>query len=266
MTLTERTELARDLAAAVAVKTDTPCACDTVTPAEMVPSADAWPSPNVLDAMLARPDASRGEIELFLSTCRDGGFRSAGVPPRWAALGVSVLAGSRTALASWIAHPHGASLTPVKCAEAELLLRLGVRDLWMVADIASLRSGDLDSAFVDIRAVAQIVEHSGGHLTVALEIPSLGERRGREACAVAKLAGAGAVAVSAPDREGGAESHHVEQMRHTVGRDIEVVACGGIRHGWQARALIDSGADRIGTCHCVSPAPTAVTLQTTGHP
>ena len=55
-----------------------------------------------------------------------------------------MLSGDTPRVASYVGYPHGATLTPAKCAEAELLLRLGVHELWMVADIGALRASDLD--------------------------------------------------------------------------------------------------------------------------
>ncbi len=248
MTPTERADLAMQIAAlANPPGQSQACGCrQEDDPAQRTGSGD-WPDARALDLSLTRADPTPAEVERFLQACRAGGFRSAWVPPRWASLAVLVLKGSSTAASSGISCPHGTSLTPVKCAEAELLMRLGVRQLWMVADTSALRSGDLDAAFVDIRAVAQLAECGHARLTVALPLPSLSERRAAEACAVAKLAGAQAVATALAQQVPRPED--VARVRRSVGLDLEVVASGEIREAGQARALLEAGADRVATSH-----------------
>ena len=250
---TERAELAAEIAAAAPSPGEGhSCACSPAeSPAQAV-AGGGWPDPRRLAVSLMRSDATRQEAELFLGACRQGGFHSACVPPRWAALAVAKLDGCPTRASSWIAFPHGASLTPVKCLEAEVLLRLGVRDMWMVADVGSLRSRDLDAAFVDIRAVAQIAECFEARLTVTLEIPFLPDRHAVEACAVAKLAGATAVAVTTGHRGKASEPRHIDLIRRSIGGDLEVVASGGIERPEQASAALAAGADRVETSHCLT--------------
>ncbi len=202
-----------------------------------------------LDVSLARSDATRSEVESFLAISGPSNFRSICVQPRWASLAVRNLGGKPTRVASYVAYPHGTSLTPAKCAEAESLLRLGVEELWMVADIGALRAGDLDAAYIDIRAVAQVAECRGAHLNVILELPLLTARRGVEACVVAKLAGATSAASSTGCTGYATEPHHIELMRGALGEDMGVVASGGIRTVAMAHSLLAAGANRIETRH-----------------
>ena len=246
MTEAERAELAREIALAVSgADPGHACACDdhaVATPPAVLPTIGLA---RVLDLSLTRPDVTGAEMERFLQAARTARFRSVCVQPRWAALAVRRLSGVRSRVASCVGYPYGASLTPTKCAEAELLLRLGVDELWMVADIGALRAGDLDAAYIDIRAVAQVAECRKAHLNVILEVPLLTERQAVEACVVVKLAGAAAAASATATCVEPTEPRHIELMRQTLGDDMEVVGSGDINSVSAAQALLAAGATRI---------------------
>ena len=55
-----------------------------------------------------------------------------------------------------IGFPYGATLTPVKLAEAEQVLKLGAREIEMVLDPGALKSGDLDAVYTEIRLLAEL--------------------------------------------------------------------------------------------------------------
>ncbi|MCY4188028.1 MAG: deoxyribose-phosphate aldolase [Bryobacterales bacterium] len=246
MTETERAALAREIALAVSrTDADPTCACEghagASTPADLPVSGLA----GAVDLSLQQPDATRTEVERFLRAARPLGFRSVCVEPRWASLAVRELAGTPSRVASYVGYPHGTALTPTKCAEAELLLRLGVEELWTVAAIGALRAGDLDAAFVDLRAVAQVSECRRARLTVVLDLPLLSERQAVEACVVAKLAGATGAASATRTCAPPTQPHHIELMRQTLGDDLEIVASGGIDTVPAARSLLAAGATRV---------------------
>ena len=245
MTDAERAELAREIAlAASGADGGHVCACGVPSnSASEVALANGLA--HALDLSLPRPDATRAEVERFLQAARRAQFRSVCVQPRWAALAVRMLAGARSRAASYVGYPHGATLTPAKCAEAELLLRLGVHELWMVADIGALRAGDLDAAFIDIQAVAQVAECRQARLNVILELPLLSKQQGVEACVVTKLAGAAAAASATGVCARPTEPRHIELMRQTLGDDLDVVGSGGIDTVSAAQSLLAAGASRV---------------------
>lgn len=247
MTDRERAALAAEIASAVAGAT-APHSCSCESPAQAAGSAIGAQNgfSECVDLSLSRPNACRSEVQDFLASARTAGYRSVCVPQRWTAMAVRALADRPIKVASVVGYPNGASLTPVKCKEAECLMRLGADELWMVADTAGLRSGDLDAAFVDIRAVAELAQCRGALLNVVLELPLLTARQKLEACVVAKLAGA-AAAVSATGWNGSvADTSDIELMRRTVGGDLDIVAAGGIRTESDARRMLIAGATRIG--------------------
>lgn len=249
MTDRERVALAREIALATrSGEAVYSCACspDSALAGETI---FASVPPTVVDQALPEPSASSVEARRFLSASRDAGFRSVCVQPSLAAVAVRMLHGSETQVGSFIGFPSSSALTPAKCLEAQLLLRIGVRELTMVADIGALRSGDLDAAYIDIREVAKVATCMDAKLNVFLELPLLTARRKVEACAVAKLAGAGAVLSATGFDKSNAEAADIELMKRAVGGDLEVVAAGGVHTVEMARRMLSAGATRVCTSH-----------------
>ncbi len=252
MTDQDRTALAEEIATAVReVARPRSCACNGQ--ATMPPSdrADWSGLAASIDYALDRHYACQSEFDEFIASARSGGFRSVFVPPRWTAAAVRSLRGTPTKVASLVGQSGGASLTPAKCAEAECLLRLGADEVWTVADTGSLRSGDLDAAFIDIRAVAELAQCRGRHLHVILELSLLDQRQAVSACVVAKLAGATGAAVWMTDRSA-AGIDEIRLMRNAVGGELEVLAAGSIATTLDARKVLNAGADRIMVSHAAA--------------
>lgn len=246
MTEQERAALASEIALAVTHRNGShACGCDADPPSASA-SGPALVASRI-DQVLREPGASLADVERFLSASAAIGFRAVWVPPRWASLAVRSLRTGETSVGSFVGFPHGNSLTPVKCLEAEALLRLGVDEITMVADLAALRSHDLDAAFIDIRAVANVASCRGANLNVILELPLLAARQKIEACAVAKLAGAQSVAWTGRYEEALVNLDDIALMRQTVGNDTAVIAAGRMSTAATAARALEAGADRIFT-------------------
>ncbi len=88
-------------------------------------------------------------------------------------------------------------------------------------------------------------------MKVIIETGLLTDKEKVLACKIAKEAGADFVKTST-GLFGGATVEDVRLMRETVGREMGVKAAGGIRTLQQALAMIEAGADRIGTSTAVA--------------
>lgn len=249
MTERERVALAHEIA--MATRNGAPalhCACPGDASLASKTLAASVPA-SALDQALPQPSSTSSEARRFLSLSRDAGFRSVCVQPPLAALAVRMLHGSGTKVGSFIGFPSSSALTPAKCLEAQLLLRIGVRELTMIADVGALRSGDLDAAYIDIREVSKIAACRNAKLNVFLELPLLSGRRKVEACVVAKLAGASAVLSATGFDDCNAEPADIELMRGAVGGDLAIVAAGGVHTAATASRMLGAGATRVCTSH-----------------
>lgn len=213
--------------------------CDWSPPAEGVAG--------LIDHTLLSPEASPAEVTRLCGQAREFRFASVCVQPNRVAQAVRELRGSGVKVCSVIGFPHGATLTPVKRAEAEQVLKLGAAELDMVADIGALVSGDLDRVHSDICGVVELARGARAAVKVILETAFLEPSRIVEGCAVAKVAGADFVKTSTGFAAGGAEPAHIALMHRAVGGELGIKAAGGIRNYARFLEMMRAGATRIGT-------------------
>jgi deoxyribose-phosphate aldolase len=116
----------------------------------------------------------------------------------------------------------------------------------MVMNIGALRSGHALLVAADIEAVVHAAH--GAAVKVILESAALTDDEKRLACRLAVDHGARFVKTSTGFHPaGGATIADVRLMRAAVGAATGVKASGGIRTLADARAIIEAGANRIGT-------------------
>jgi len=122
----------------------------------------------------------------------------------------------------------------------------------MVMNISALKSKDYDAVKKDIEAVVG-VKHLNPNIIVKVIIETnlLTGREKSTACKLAKEAEADFVKTSTGLFGGGATVKDVKLMRRTVGKEMGVKASGGIRTLKDALAMIEAGANRIGTSTAV---------------
>jgi len=199
----------------------------------------------MIDHAVLRPDATADDVR---SACRMAGRLGVAcliVRPCdvWAAR--QLLGAGDVAVGSVVSFPHGAADSGVKAAEAAAAVRHGADELDMVINIGRLKDGRLDRVRDDIAAVVEAAE--GRTVKVILECCYLSRDEMAAGCHAAQAAGADFVKTSTGFGTSGARAEDVRFLRSQVGRTLGVKAAGGIRTLADALAMIEAGADRIGT-------------------
>jgi len=201
----------------------------------------------MIDHAVLRPDITVGNLESACSLVNRLGVASLCVRPCDVACAAELLHDSPTAVGTVIAFPHGTSHSSIKAAEAHLAIAHGAVELDMVVNVSGLLNGDLDYVRDDIAAV---VSQAKGHIVkVILECCYLTTDAMAMGCKAAASAGATFVKTSTGFGPYGARAEDVRFMRKEVGNHLGVKAAGGISTASDALAMINAGADRIGTSH-----------------
>jgi deoxyribose-phosphate aldolase len=206
----------------------------------------------MIDHTLLEPDATQAQVVQLCEEAVAYNFCCVFVNQTWGALAASLLRGTSVRVGLPIGFPLGASLTTVKRFEAEEALRIGASELDMVLNIGALKSGDRNLVQDDISGVALIAHENGGIVKVILETSLLTLDEKLVACQLAVAAGADFVKTSTGFAAAGATADDVALMRGVVGEKLGVKASGGIRLAADAVALIQAGANRIGTSSSVA--------------
>lgn len=201
----------------------------------------------LIDHTLLRPDAVRAQIVKLCEEAAHFRFNAVFVHPSYVALAAAILRDTQVKVGTPIGFPQGATLTTVKRFEALEAVRLGAEELDMVLNIGALKSGCAEFVGSDICAVVEVAHDAGALVKVILETCLLTREEKIQACELSVAAGADFVKTSTGLAGGGATVEDVNLMRSIVGTRAGVKASGGIRTSAEMNAMIEAGANRIGT-------------------
>ena len=201
----------------------------------------------MIDHTVIRPTATKNDVEKLCKEAEKYGFGCVCVNSIYVSLAKRLLRGTNVKVCSTVGFPFGVSLPEVKAFEAEKAVEKGAREIDMVINLGALKSGDYETVKKDIETVVNVkCSHSSLVIKVIIETGYLTTQEKIMACRLAKGAGADFVKTST-GLVGGATVEDVKLMRETVGKDMGVKAAGGIRTFKEALAMIEAGANRIGT-------------------
>ncbi|MEM1536407.1 MAG: deoxyribose-phosphate aldolase [Candidatus Bathyarchaeia archaeon] len=202
----------------------------------------------LIDSTLVKATATKSEIEKLCREAVQHGFGCVMVNPVYVRLAASLLKGTDVRVGSTIGFPFGVSLPDIKAFEAVKAVEDGACELDMVMNLSALKSGDYELVKRDIEAVVAVKRISSDiTVKVIIETPLLTDEEKITACKIVKEAGADFVKTSTGLFGGGATVEDVRLMRQVVGKNFGVKAAGGIRTYADAVAMIEAGANRIGT-------------------
>jgi deoxyribose-phosphate aldolase len=199
----------------------------------------------MIDHAFLRPEAARTDLLKACDLVREYRAGCLCVRPCDVAEAARALKGADVKVGTVVGFPHGSAATPIKAAEAALATADGAVELDMVVNIGRLIGGDTDFVRDDIAAV--VAAAGDRTIKVILECCYLDRRQMAAGCAAALAAGAHFVKTSTGTGPSGAKVDDVRFLRSCVGGAAGVKAAGGIRTLADATAMIQAGANRIGT-------------------
>ena len=197
-----------------------------------------------VDHTLLNPKATWEEIK---NICDDGmkySTASVCIPPSFVKRAKEYV-GNRLKICTVIGFPNGYNTAEVKIFETENAIENGADEIDMVIPVGLLKAGQYDAVYEDIKAVRDAC--AGKVLKVIFENCLLTDEEKIKACELSVKAGADYVKTSTGFSTGGATISDVALMKAHVEGKCKVKAAGGIRDYNTAAAMIDAGADRLGT-------------------
>ncbi len=203
-----------------------------------------------IDQTLLKQDATGKDIIDFCEDAKKFNFYAVCVQPCRVLDAVESLKDSEVKVAAVVGFPCGSTFTEVKTLEAKICLDIGADEIDMVINIGALKEKNPGLVKSDIREIAQLTKKYGAVLKVIIETGLLTEEEKVIACKTAVEAGADFVKTSTgmTKNSAPATAEDVKLMFDTVNYSgVKVKASGGIRDYETAKAMLDAGAERIGT-------------------
>ncbi len=197
-----------------------------------------------IDNSILKPHKTEREVEEFVLRSADIGFRAVCLNPCHVRL-ASEIAGSRIRICSVVGFPLGANTKEVKIHEAVRAVRDGAHEIDVVMNVSAFKSGDYRAVREEIRAVVR--ETGTATVKVIVETCYLTDEEKARAVELCLEGGADFIKTSTGFGPAGATLEDVRLFRKVGGGRIKIKAAGGIRDLKTALAMIEAGADRIGT-------------------
>ena len=198
-----------------------------------------------IDHTNLKPFATRTDIEKLCADAREWDFASVCVNPCNIPLAKELLKGSTVKVCTVIGFPLGQNTTAVKAAETRDAYELGCEEFDMVINVGRLKDGCLDYVRDEIKAVVEAAQ--GRLVKVIIETGLLTDEEKAIATRLACEAGADFVKTCTGVSQGVATVEDIKLMKANLSGGAKLKASSGIRSYADAEALIEAGAERLGT-------------------
>lgn len=199
----------------------------------------------LFDHTILKADATEAQVKKICDEAREHDFASVCVNQYYTAFVAEQLKGTDVKVCTVVGFPLGQSTTRVKAFETQAAIEDGATEIDMVINVGALKDGKYDYVREDIRALKEVCKDTT--LKVIIETCLLTDEEKVKACELSKEAGADFVKTSTGFSTAGAKAEDVALMRKTVGEALGVKASGGIHTESEAQAMVDAGANRLGT-------------------
>jgi len=205
-----------------------------------------------LDYAFLKAD-SRASIDEFKRAVRETqehGLRALCVPP--------VLAGTvkknypTLRVCAVVSYPLGLDSLAAKVFSAQELIEQGVDELDVVLDLFALSNNNRRKIEQEALQLGELCEDASVICKAIIETPILSEEQIRWAVEVLRTSPVHCVKTSTGYSREPTSMDHVKLIRSVLGHDKQIKAAGGIRTLYQALAMLEAGADIIGTSHAVA--------------
>jgi deoxyribose-phosphate aldolase len=204
-----------------------------------------------IDHTLLRADSSKAEITKLCEEAKQYGFASVCVPPYWVRECKNLLRDSKVKISAVVAFPMGYAATPAKVEECRRAIDEGASEIDMVLNIIALKAGDYNYLKNELTSAGTIVQLRGGKLKVILETGLLTRDEIIKACELCSKLCVDYVKTSTGYIDKGATVEDIKLLRAHLPKNIKIKASGGIKDRATAMAMIEAGADRIGTSSAI---------------
>jgi len=198
-----------------------------------------------IEHSLLRATVSARDIERVAAEATAYNFGLVCIPPCHVKLASQLLTDTETKICTVIGFPMGYSTTRTKVFEAAEATENGAHEIDMVINLGLIKDRRYDAMAAEVRAV--VAASAPARVKVIIECSELTETEKGDVARQLLDTGAHFIKTSTGFSTWGAKEHDVRLIRQIVGKQMGIKAAGGIRDVTLALALIEAGADRLGT-------------------
>lgn len=191
--------------------------------------------------------ATDKDFEILCAEAAENHFAMVAINSAPVALCKKLLAGSGVHVGAAISFPLGQTTIETKLFETENAMENGADEIDYVLNVGQLKQGNLAYIQDEMERMVAVCRKHGVLSKVIFENCYLTKEEIKAAALIAKEAEPDFIKTSTGFGTGGATVEDVRLMKETVGEKVKVKAAGGIRDLDACLAMIEAGAERIGT-------------------
>lgn len=194
-----------------------------------------------------KADTSTSVINQLCQEAIENNFYGVCVPPYFVSLAVELLTNKPTKVITVIGFPMGYAATPAKVEEAKRAIQEGADEIDVVVNIAAIKDENWAYVRNDIHSLTTVAHLQGKIVKIIFETALLTDEEIKQLCEICNENEVNFVKTATGFNEVNTSPEIIRRLKSHINSDIKIKASGGIRSKEQALALIEAGANRIGT-------------------
>ena len=202
---------------------------------------------SMVDHTNLKPFATKEDWRELCAQAQQYGFKSVAINNAGIDYCKHFLANSDVLVDAAVGFPLGQNTLAVKVFETIDAIEKGADEIDYVINISEVKNGNWQYVTDEMKAIVGACRERNITCKVIFENCYLTEDEKKHLCGVALRVRPDFVKTSTGFGTGGATVADVALMKACVGDDIYIKAAGGIRTAQQFLAMIEAGANRIGT-------------------
>ena len=205
----------------------------------------------MMDHTFLKAFAEKKDFEKLCGEAAKNGFAMVAINSVPVKLCRELLKGTKVHVGAAISFPLGQTTIETKAFETKKAIEDGADEIDYVINIGELKMGNYEYIRKEMETIVGICREHGILSKVIFENCYLTKEEIRQAALIAKEVKPDFIKTSTGFGTSGATVEDVKLMKETVGDDVKVKAAGGIRDWATCKAMIDAGAERIGTSNSI---------------
>ena len=206
----------------------------------------------LFDHTCLRPYATGADMKKLCDEARENGFAMVAINSVQVRLCKALLQGSNVHVGAAISFPLGQTTIETKVFETLDAIRNGADEIDYVINITELKHGNWAYIQEEMQRITAACREHGVICKVIFENCFLTQDEKEALCRIALEVKPDFIKTSTGFGTGGATLEDVQLMKRIVGDSVKVKAAGGIRDLETCMAMVDAGAERIGTSAAVN--------------
>lgn len=196
--------------------------------------------------------ATRADFEKLCKEARELGTAMVAINSAQVRVCKELLEGCDVHVGAAISFPLGQSVLEIKVEETKKAIQDGADEIDYVINIGEAKMGHWDYIEEEMRQITEICRVHKVISKVIFENCYLEKDEIKKLAEIAKKVKPDYIKTSTGFGTGGATLEDVRLMKETVGDDVKVKAAGGVRDWETCKAMIEAGAERIGTSSSIA--------------